>query len=73
MILLTTIDIWRTFCRHVIDIGNDYFDKDRLLVDSMENMLIEVGGSADDDTNDNDDDDDDVDIDLLVDDRQENY
>ena len=38
--------MWRAFCRHVIDIVNDYFDKDGLL---EENMEIEVGGSADDD------------------------
>ena len=46
--------MWRAFCRHVINIENDYFDKDGLLEDAIEDMVIEVGGSADDDTDDND-------------------
>ena len=56
--------MWRAFCRHVVDIENDYFDKDGLLEDAIEDMVIEVGESADDDTDDDDDDDND----SLVDD-----
>ena len=51
----TTTDMWRAFCRHVVDIENDFFDKDGLLEDAIEDMVIEVGGSADDDTDDDDD------------------
>ena len=46
--------MWRAFCRHVIDVENDYSDKDGLLEDAIDDMVIEVGGSADDD-DDNDD------------------
>ena len=67
-ITCTTTDMWRAFCRYIIDIENDYFDKDGLLEDAIEDMVIEVGGSSDDDTNDDDDDDDD-DNDSLVDDE----
>ena len=52
----TTIDMWRAFCRHVIDIENNYFDKDRQLEDAIQDMVIEVGESADDGTDDDDDD-----------------
>ena len=39
----TTADMWRKFCRHVVDIENDYFDKDGL-VDDMVKIIIEYGG-----------------------------
>ena len=57
--------MWRAFCRHVVHIENHYFDKDGLL-DAIEDMVIEVGGSADDNTDDDDENDDD-DNDSLVD------
>ena len=50
----TTTDMWRNFCRHVVDIENDYFKKDRI----EEEFIIELGedDSDDDDNNDTDDD-----------------
>ena len=42
----TTMDMWRRFCRHVVDIENDYFEKDGILEDTV--MVIELGGEEDD-------------------------
>ena len=32
--------MWRKFCRHIVDIKNDYFDKDRL-EDMVDEIIIE--------------------------------
>ena len=39
----TTVDMWRGFCRHVVDIENNYFEKDRLIEDRVEEMSIQSG------------------------------
>ena len=48
--------MWRAFCRHVIDIENNYFDKDGQLEDAIQGMVIEFGESAYDGTDDDDND-----------------
>ena len=64
----TTVDMWRGFCRHVVDVENRYIEKDGICEDTVEEMRIEIGDE--DDSDDDDDDYDDVD-DLLDDsDRQ---
>ena len=45
----TTTDMWRNFCRHVIDIENKYIEQDRIVKDTIEEMRIEIGEEADDD------------------------
>ena len=35
--------MWRQFCRHVVDIENDYFEKDGILEDAVEDMIISIG------------------------------
>ena len=64
----TTTDMWRGFCRHVVDIENNYFEKDGLIEDRIEEMIIEFG----DDDSDDDDDDEYEDEDGMIDadDRQ---
>ena len=32
----TTTDMWRNFCRHVVDIENDYFERDKFFEDTTE-------------------------------------
>ena len=32
----TTTDMWSIFCRHVVDIENDYFEKDNFFEDTTE-------------------------------------
>ena len=34
----TTTEMWRAFCRHMVDIENEYFDKDGILEDAVEEM-----------------------------------
>ena len=64
----TTTDMWRKFCKHVIDIENEYIEKDGIVEDTLDEMTIEIG--VKDDSDDDDDEDDDID-DLLDDtDRQ---
>ena len=46
----TTTDMWRGFCRHVVDVENNYFEKDGLVEDLMDNFVIEFGdGDCDSD------------------------
>ena len=49
-ILHTTTDMWRSFCRQVVNVENKYFDKDRILEDAIDEMTFEVGGSDDEDS-----------------------
>ena len=50
----TTTDMWRNFCRHVVAIENDFFEKDRLIEDTIEEYIIELGESDSDDDDNND-------------------
>ena len=34
---------WRHYCRHVIDVENNYFDKDGIYEDTVEEMIIDLG------------------------------
>ena len=47
----TTTDMWRKFCRHVVGIENDYFEKNGLIDNTIEEFIIELG----EDDRDNDD------------------
>ena len=62
----TTTALWRGFCRHVVDIENNYFEKDGLVEDRIEEMIIEFG----DDSSDDDDDCEDEDGMIDADDRK---
>ena len=44
-----TTDMWRQFCRHALDVENDYFTKDGILEDSVDEMTIDLGESDSDD------------------------
>ena len=44
----TMSDMWRRFCRHVLDIENEYFEKDGLVEDVVEEMVICLGGDEND-------------------------
>ena len=44
----TTSDMWRRFCRHVVDIENEYFEKDGLVEDVVEEMVITLGADEND-------------------------
>ena len=50
--------MWKSFCIHVVDIENDYFEIDRLIEDTIEKFIIALGedDSDNDDINDTDDD-----------------
>ena len=37
----TTVYMWRKFCRHMVDIENDYFDNDGLVDDMVDEIIIE--------------------------------
>ena len=39
--------MWRAFCRHVTDIENEYFEKDGLVEDLIEDFVIEFGSDSD--------------------------
>ena len=67
-------DMWRNFCRHVVDIENDYFEKDGLIEDTIEEFIIELGDDSDDDDN-NDTDKDMMDKDdrQLIDDFDQDF
>ena len=57
----TTADMWRRFCRHVVDVENDYIQKDGLREDTVDEMIINIGqDDSDDETDDETDDDDDL-------------
>ena len=40
----TTVDMWRKFCRHVVDIENNYFDKDGLVDNMVDEIIIKYDG-----------------------------
>ena len=52
----TTTDMWRRFCRHVVDVENGYFEKDGILEDTVEEMTIQVGGDSDEKEDEEDED-----------------
>ena len=62
----TTTALWRGFCRQLVDIENNYFEKDGLVEDRIEEMIIEFG----DDSSDDDDDCEDEDGMIDADDRK---
>ena len=49
--IYTTTDMWKIYCRHVVDIENDCFEKYGLVEDTLEEFIIEIG--EDDTYNDN--------------------
>ncbi len=51
----TTKDMWRHFCRHVVDVENDYIKKDGILEVAVEEMIIEIGPDDDDSDEDEED------------------
>ena len=51
----TTTDMWRNFCRHVVDVENDYIAKDGIREDTLEEMTLTFNvDSEDDDDSDSD-------------------
>ena len=50
----TTVDMWRKFYRHMVDIENDYFDKDRLEDDMVDEIIIEYDGDEMEDEDEDD-------------------
>ena len=50
----TTVDMWRKFCRHMVDIENDYFDKDGLVDDMVDEIIIECDGDEMEDEDEDD-------------------
>ena len=44
----TTTEMWRVFCSHVVDVENDYFVKDGLVEDLIEELVVEFGEDDDD-------------------------
>ena len=44
----TTVDMWRNFCRHVVDVENNYIQKDGILEEAVEEMVIEFGDDSSD-------------------------
>lgn len=53
----TTTDMWRNFCRHVVDVENDYISKDGIVEDTLEEMTLTFTADSDDDSDiDNDSD-----------------
>ena len=39
----TTTDMWRNFCRHVVDVENKYIEQNGIVEDTVEEMRIELG------------------------------
>ena len=39
--------MWRVFCSHVVDVENDYFVKDGLVEDLIEELVVEFGEDDD--------------------------
>ena len=54
-----TVDMWRKFCRHMGDIENDYFDKDGVIDDMIEEIIIEYNSDELENKDEDDLDDDD--------------
>ena len=50
----TTTDMWRGFCRHVVDVENDYFEKDGLVEDLVDDFVVEFGEEDDSGSDDED-------------------
>ena len=48
----TTPDMWKNFCKHVKEIEEQYIEKDGIVEDTLEEMVIELG---EEDTDDEDD------------------
>ena len=44
----TTLDMWRRFCRHVLDIENEYFERDGLVEEMVEEFTIDTTEDSDD-------------------------
>ena len=44
-----TAEMWSHFCRHVVDIANEYLEKDGLLEVRVEEMTLEIGESDSED------------------------
>ena len=36
----TTTDMWRSFCWHVVDVENEYFENDEVMEDMVEEMVM---------------------------------
>lgn len=36
----TTVDMWKGFCRHVVDVENEYIEKDEICEDTVEEIKI---------------------------------
>ena len=51
----TTTEMWRHFCRHVVDVENEYFEKDGIVEDVVEEMIIAVGDDSDEEVEEEDD------------------
>ena len=64
----TTVYMWRKFCRHVVDIENDYSDKDGLVDNIVDEIIIEYDGDKMEDEDEDDllDDDDRHLIDMAL-------
>ena len=52
----TTTDMWRNFCRHVVDVENDYIAKDGIREDTLEEMTLTFTADSDNDDDDSDSD-----------------
>ena len=50
----TIIDMCPKFCRHVVDIENDYFDKDGLVDDSVDEIIIDCNSDEMEEANEDD-------------------
>ena len=44
----TTTDMWRSFCRHVVDVEYEYFENDGVMEDMVEEMVIDTADDSDD-------------------------
>ena len=51
----TTTEMWRHFCRHVVDVENEYFEKNGIVEDVVEEMIIAVGDDSDEEVEEEDD------------------
>ena len=43
----TTTDMWRSFCRHVVDVENEYWEKDGVIEDMVEEVTIDTTEDSD--------------------------
>ena len=64
----TTADMWRNFCKHVVDIENEYIQTDGVMEDMVDELVIDTAEDSDDEDEDEDlmDDDDRQLIDGLL-------